>query len=94
MVEIIEQYDQNKQEEYLQQLKEFYKEGLLTIDVIVEWNNQEVVEKLIIDLYKGQEVRLEEVKEWIKDKKVPFECIKELVWEKDISYEERMKVYM
>lgn len=92
MVEIIEQYDQNKQEEYLQQLKEFYKEGLLTIDVIVEWNNQEVVEKLIIDLYKGQEVRLEEVKEWIKDQKVPFECIKELVWEKDISYEERMKV--
>ena len=92
MVEIIERYDQNKQEEYLQQLKEFYKEGLLTIDVIVEWNNQEAVEKLIIDLYKGQEVRLEEVKEWIKDKKVPFECIKELVWEKDISYEERMKV--
>lgn len=92
MVEIIEQYDQNKQEEYLQQLKEFYKEGLLTIDVIVEWNNQEVVEKLIIDLYKGQEVRLEEVKEWIKDKKVPFGCIKELVLEKNISYEERMKV--
>lgn len=92
MIEIIEQYDQNKQEEYLQQLKEFYKEGLLTIDVIAEWNNQEVVEKLIIDLYKGQEVRLEEVKTWIKDRKVPFECIKELVWEKDISYEERMEV--
>lgn len=92
MVEIIEQYDQNKQEEYLQQLKEFYKEGLLTIDVIVEWNNQEVVEKLVVDLYKGQDIRLEEVKEWIKDKKVPFECIKELVWKKDISYEERMKI--
>lgn len=92
MIEIIEQYDQNKQEEYLQQLKEFYKEGLLTIDVIVEWNNQEVVEKLVIDLYKGQEVRLEELKGWIKDKKIPFECIKELIWEKDISYEERMKV--
>lgn len=92
MVEIIEQYDQNKQEEYLQQLKEFYKNGILTIDVIVEWNNQEVVEKLVIDLYKGQEVGLEEVKEWIKDKKVPFECIKELIEEKDITYEERMKV--
>ena len=92
MVEIVEQYDQNKQEEYLLQLKEFYKEGLLDIDVIVEWNNQDTTQKLITDLYKEQIINLEEIKQLIKDKKVPFECIKELVWGEDISYEKRMKV--
>lgn len=92
MEQMVENYDKSHVREHIEQLEEYYKHGLLTLNVIIEWNDEEVVKKFITDLYREKIIPLEDIKLFIKNRKISFGYIEQLVWTQDISYEERMKV--
>lgn len=92
MEQMIEYYDQKHKQKHIEQLKEYYQQGLLTLNVILEWNDEEVIKKVITDLYKETLINLENIKQFIKNGKIPFAYVQQLVWTEDIDYEERLKV--
>ena len=92
MEQMIENNNYENKEKYLYQLEEFYKQGLLTLNVILEWNDEAVIKDFITELFKESAINLEGIKLFIKNGKLPFEYIKELVWVNDITYEKRIKI--
>lgn len=91
MEQMIEYYDQEHKQKHIEQLKEYYQQGLLTLNAILEWNDEEVIEKVITDLYKERVINLNNIKQFIKNGKIPFGYIKQLVWTEDIDYEGRLE---
>lgn len=52
MEQMIENYDKRHIDTHINQLEEFYKQGLLTLNTIIEWNDPSVIETFLTDLYK------------------------------------------
>lgn len=92
MEQMIENYDKRHIDTHITQLEEFYKQGLLTLNTIIEWNDSSVIETFLTDLYKENIIQLNDVKKFVKNGNLPFEYIKQLVWEENINYEERLKL--
>ena len=92
MEQMVENYDKNHIDTHITQLEEFYKQGLLTLNTIIEWNDPSVIETFLTDLYKENIIQLNDVKKFVKNGNLPFEYIKQLVWEENINYEERLKL--
>lgn len=92
MEQMVENYDKNHIDTHITQLEEFYKQGLLTLNTIIEWNDSSVIETFLTDLYKENIIQLNDVKKFVKNGNLPFEYIKQLVWEENINYEERLKL--
>lgn len=92
MEQMIENYDKRHIDTHITQLEEFYKQGLLTLNTIIEWNDSSVIETFLTDLYKENIIQLNDVKKIVKNGNLPFEYIKQLVWEENINYEERLKL--
>lgn len=92
MEQMIENYDKRHIDTHITQLEEFYKQGLLTLNTIIEWNDPSVIETFLTDLYKENIIQLNDVKKFVKNGNLPFEYIKQLVWEENINYEERLKL--
>lgn len=92
MEQMIENYDKSHIDTHITQLEEFYKQGLLTLNTIIEWNDPSVLETFLTDLYKENIIQLNDVKKFVKNGNLPFEYIKQLVWEENINYEERLKL--
>ena len=92
MEQMVENYQKDNTKEYIEQLKEYYKEGILTLSVILEWNDESIIEDFITDLYKEKVINLESINNFIKKGNLPFRYIEELVFTKDISYDERMEI--
>ena len=92
MEQMIENYDKRHIDTHINQLEEFYKQGLLTLNTIIEWNDPSVIETFLTDLYKENIIQLNDVKKFVKNGNLPFEYIKQLVWEENINYEERLKL--
>lgn len=81
MEQMIENYDKRHIDTHITQLEEFYKQGLLTLNTIIEWNDPSVIETFLTDLYKENIIQLNDVKKFVKNGNLPFEYIKQLVWE-------------
>lgn len=92
MEQMVENYDKNHIDTHITQLEEFYKQGLLTLNTIIEWNDSSVIETFLTDLYKENIIQLNDVKKFVKSGNLPFEYIKQLIWEENINYEERLKI--
>lgn len=92
MEQMVENYDKKHIDTHITQLEEFYKQGLLTLNTIIEWNDPSVIETFLTDLYKENIIQLNDVKKFVKNGNLPFEYIKQLVWEENINYEERLKL--
>lgn len=90
--QMIENYDKKHKNEYIEELKEFYKEGILPLEVILEWNDEEVLKQFTTDLYKENKMDFNIIKDLVKKGNLKFEYIEELVWTEDVSYEERIKL--
>lgn len=86
MEQMIENYDKRNIDTHITQLEEFYKQGLLTLNTIIEWNDPSVIETFLTDLYKENIIQLNDVKKFVKNGNLPFEYIKQLVWEENINY--------
>ena len=86
MEQMIENYDKRHIDTHITQLEEFYKQGLLTLNTIIEWNDPSVIETFLTDLYKENIIQLNDVKKFVKNGNLPFEYIKQLVWEENINY--------
>lgn len=80
MEQMIENYDKRHIDTHITQLEEFYKQGLLTLNTIIEWNDPSVIETFLTDLYKENIIQLNDVKKFVKNGNLPFEYIKQLVW--------------
>ena len=85
MEQMIENYDKRHIDTHITQLEEFYKQGLLTLNTIIEWNDPSVIETFLTDLYKENIIQLNDVKKFVKNGNLPFEYIKQLVWEENIK---------
>ena len=92
MEQLVENYDKNHKDDYIQSIENYYKEGLLTLNTILEWNDEDVVKEVVTKLHKEGSIKLEEIEQAVKNRKIPFEYIKELIWKEDIGYEERVKM--
>ena len=92
MEQMIENYNKNNVSQHINQLEDFYKQGLLHLNTIIEWNDQEVIQKFLTDLYEENIIKLDDVKTFVKNRKLPFEYVKQLAYNEDISYEERMNL--
>lgn len=79
MEQMIENYDKRHIDTHITQLEEFYKQGLLTLNTIIEWNDPSVIETFLTDLYKENIIQLNDVKKFVKNGNLPFEYIKQLV---------------
>ena len=82
--------DNYQGEEYIKVATEFYKKGLVTLEILAEWNE----EKIIDAFYKQQIIDLTHIVALAKSNKLSFEYIsniyKELINKTDIEYDERL----
>lgn len=92
MAEVIENYDSKNEEKHIETVENYYKDGVLTLNSIIEWNDEKVIKQVITDLYNAKELELEEITNLVKNKKLPYEYVKELVWKENSSYETRKQI--
>lgn len=82
--------DSYKGKEYIKICKDYYKKGLLTLDVLLDWNG----EKFVIDLYNDGEISVNDVERLVKERKLPFEYISDVYFklanDSNIDYEQRL----
>lgn len=89
MEQIIESYDNS--EEYDNAIQEYYKEKLLTLSSIVDWND----EKTISNLYQNEIIGLKELEGLFKQRKLSFNYITNeyirLINDSNINYNTRLE---
>lgn len=82
--------DTYKGEQYIKTAQEFYKMGLIPLEILIEWNGEKIVDAF----YKEQIIHLKDIEILAKSNKVSFEYIsniyKELINKTDIEYDERL----
>lgn len=88
MERIVENYED---EEYVQATEEYYQNGLLTLNTIAEWNNEDI----ITDLYRADLITLEDIQELVKSQKISVEYLNNIyasfIYRDDIDYHERLR---
>lgn len=91
MEKFIENFDENKKDEYFKGIEEFYKAGLINLETIIEWNS----DGILITLFENKIIELSDVIEIIHKVQISFDTINRIVTEmvkaEDITYDERMK---
>lgn len=91
MEKFIENFDEDKKDEYLKGIEEFYKAGLINLETIVEWNS----DGILITLFENKIIELSDVIEIIHKVSISFDTINIIVTKvvkaEDITYDERMK---
>ena len=91
MEKFIENFDEDKKDEYLKGIEEFYKAGLINLETIVEWNS----DGILITLFENKIIELSDVIEIIHKVQISFDTINRIVTEmvkaEDITYDERLK---
>lgn len=88
MERMVENYED---EEYVQAIKEYYRNGLLTLNTIAEWNNED----LITDLYQANLITLQDIQALVKSQKISVEYLNNIyasfIYRDDIDYNERLR---
>lgn len=88
MEKIIDGYEG---EDYLQAIEEYYKNGLLTLNTIAEWNDNDI----ITTLYQDQLINLEDIEALVRAQKISSEYLSNiynsLIYRDDIDYNERLR---
>lgn len=92
MEQMVEDYDAENPESHMRQMKEYYKEGVLTLDSILEWNDENVKEDFMTDLYNQGKISLDKIVDLIKKSEIELEYIKKLVFNLNISDTSRMQI--
>jgi len=89
MEKIAEMYEG---EEYHKAVKHYYKQGLITIDVIAEWNN----ESFIMELFNENIITIDVISKLVNDNKFPVIYLNQiydnLLTNKDMEYNERISL--
>lgn len=91
MEQIVEDYNEEKREEYIQKVENYYKNGLITLNSILDWDDENILTKL----YNDKLVSLEDMQELVRDKKISckyfIEKYNEIIWDKNVDYDDRVK---
>lgn len=89
LIEAILDKEDNR-EVYIQNIERFYKEGLLSLSTLLDWDNEEIITRL----YNNNLVNLEDIELLVKNNQLPIEYIeqmyKALVNDNNTSYDERL----
>ncbi len=89
MEQIIESCDNS--EEYDNAIQNYYKEQLLTLDSIADWND----EKTILNLYQNKIIDLNELEYLSKERKLSLNCVRneysKLINDNNINYNTRLE---
>lgn len=83
--------DNYQGEEYIKVVEDFYQRGLLTLDVLIEWNEEKIIDRF----YNDKVITLEEIESLAQRNKISFEYINNiytnLANKDEIDYDERLK---
>lgn len=83
--------DNFRGEEYIKVAEEYYKKGLLTLDILLDWNEEKIIDRF----YKDGIISVDDIKLLVKSNKLPFEYISNmylaLINKEDIGYDERLE---
>lgn len=86
---IVENFERN---EYNEAIKDYFKAGLINLDSILEWNNEDI----IIELFAEKLINLEDVKKLVETGKLPVKYLNDLgrdvINNEDMEYEERLRL--
>jgi len=86
---IVENFDR---EEFEAAIKNYYKEGIITVDSILEWSDK----KLITDMFYEGLITLENMHQLVEENKIPVEYLNDiygnLINNSDMEYNERLKL--
>lgn len=87
----IENFDEDRKDEYLKGIEEFYKAGLMNLETIVEWNSEEI----LIPLLDSKTIDIDNITKLVQNGKVSMNflsCIyTKIISEEEIAYDERLK---
>lgn len=87
----IENFDEDRRDEYLKGIEEFYKAGLMNLETIVEWNSEEI----LIPLLDSKNIDIDNITKLVQNGKVSINflsCIyTKIISEEEIAYDERLK---
>ncbi len=79
-------------QEYDEAVKEYLKNGLLTIETVTEWNN----DTFITQLFNEGLISLEDMQQLVKEQKIQPKCLnqiyKELISNEELEYNERLEL--
>lgn len=92
MEELIENYNHNQKQKYLDQQKEFFAQDVLSMDSIMEWNEKDDIDSIIRDLYIQSTIDLKYIRQLIAEKKLEFEYMEKLASEENMPRKKRMDV--
>lgn len=88
---ISDEYDEKDKTSYINSIINYYKEGLLTLDELVEWNGKEIIDIL----YNEKLISLYEIEQLVKSNKLKCDYIIDkyvfIINNPETDYEERLK---
>lgn len=87
---VVEEYKEEERESYIQKVERYYTEGILTLNSLIEWDD----ERTITRLYNDKLITLEDIRQLVKDKKLSFDYMSnkysQMAFDKNIDYDERL----
>lgn len=90
MEKVVDDYSKDKRNDYIQKVETYYKEGIITIESLLEWDD----EKIISELYNDKLIDLEQIKELAKKQKISLDYISriylETIDDTQLDYDERL----
>ncbi len=92
MEHIVEGYKKEDREAYVQKVETYYKEGILTLDSILEWDDEKIIERF----YQDGLIDIKNIDELLKNKKLSFDFVNKKytaeVFDKELDYDERLRI--
>lgn len=92
MEHIVEGYKKEDREAYVQKVETYYKEGILTLNSIVEWDDEKIIERF----YKDGLIDIKDIDELLKKQKLSFDFVNKKytaeVFDKELDYDERLRI--
>lgn len=92
MEKFIENFDEDKKDEYLKGIEEFYKSGLIDLETITEWNSEEI----LIPLMNDKLINIDDFYALAQNGKISIDFISKIytkiIMEEKLEYDERLKL--
>lgn len=80
--------------EYIDSLKHYFEDNVLSLDIIAEWSGQD----LIIELYNENLISLNDIEELVNRKIIPEQCLSNIyenkIWDETLTEEERVDMLL
>lgn len=91
MEDMLEHYSEHDLQKYIKNIIDYYHDGILNLEKIIEWNDKNIIKEIIIQLYGENSINLKQICRLITDKLLPYDFIPEIVLSDKFNHEQRMQ---